>query len=359
MPPGIAPQPPAVYLPESVESQRSRERTARRNGQLPVKSMKSICVRVCRTSAATVLIALLSSFFLPVRAQQMKQTYRQFEIDRGASLYSSNCEECHADGSGVPGVNLRTGQLPVGSSDDDIIGAIRNGIPGTVMPPHQFAPADLTALLAYVRSLSADHSSPVKLGDPERGKVLFESNGCFGCHRVGNEGSYNALNLSDTGLLHPPSYIQRALLDPDSSLAGVPESRQVRAVTKQGRVISGRRLNEDTYTIQLMDEHQNLVSLDKSDLRSLAVIEESPMPSLKGKLTDAQISDLVAYLSTLRSTPALTAPVQFGAPAGFGSGFGGRGRGGAPARGGSGLPIAPPQTTQPGQPAPRAGGPQE
>ncbi|HKQ85899.1 MAG TPA: c-type cytochrome [Candidatus Acidoferrales bacterium] len=323
--------------------------------------MENICVRVCRTSAAAALVAFISAVSLPVRAQQMKQSYQQFEIDRGATLYSSNCEECHADGSGVPGVNLRTGQFPAGSSDDDILGAIRNGIPGSMMPPHEFPPADLSALLAYVRSLAADHSSLVKLGDAERGKALFESNGCFGCHRVGNKGSYIALNLSDAGLLHPPSYIERALLDPDSSLAAVPESRQVRAVTKQGRVIAGRRLNEDTYTIQLMDEHQNLVSLDKSDLRLLTVLEESPMPSLKRKLTDAQISDLVAYLSNLRSTPALTAPVQFGAPAGFGSGFGGRGRGrgAAPAQRGAGLPIAPPQTPQPAQPAPQPGGRQE
>ena len=323
--------------------------------------MGNVCVRVCHTSAAAALVALVS-VSLPVRAQQMKQSYQQFEIDRGATLYSSNCEECHADGSGVPGVNLRTGQFPAGSSDDDILAAIRNGIPGTMMPPHEFAPADLSALLAYVRSLAADRSSPVKLGDPERGKALFESNGCFGCHRVGNKGSYTALNLSDAGLLHPPSYIERALLDPDSSLAAVPESRQIRAVTKQGRVVTGRRLNEDTYTIQLMDEHQNLVSLDKSDLRSLTVVEESPMPSLNGKLTDSQISDLVAYLSTLRSTPALTAPAQFGAPAGFGSGFGGRGRGrgAAPAQQrGAGLPIAPPQTPQPAQPATQPGGRQE
>jgi len=85
------------------------------------------------------------------------------------------------------------------------------------------------------------------------------------------------------------------------------------------------------------------------------------MPSLKGKLTDAQISDLVAYLSTLRSTPALAAPAQFGAPAGVGSGFGGgrgRGRGPAPARSRASAPIAP-QTTQPTQRAAQPGGRQE
>jgi hypothetical protein len=99
-----------------------------------------------------------------------------------------------------------------------------------------------------------------------------------------------------------------------------------------------------------------------SDLRSVTNLDESPMPSLKGKLTDAQIGDLVAYLSTLRSTPALAAPAQFGAPAGVGFGFGagrGRGRGPAPGRGAAAAPIAPPQTAQPAQPARQRGGRQE
>lgn len=283
---------------------------------------------------------------LPIGAQQMQQNYQQFEIDRGATLYSSNCQECHADGTGVPGVNLRTGQFPAGSSDADLMSAIRNGIPGTIMPPHDFSAADLTALLAYVRFLAVDRSDPVKLGDPVKGKALFDgTGGCLNCHRVGNKGSRTALNLTDTGSLHPASYLERALLDPNTIMAATPEARLMRAVTNTGKVINGRRMNEDTYSVQLMDEHENLISLEKADLRSLTVVKVSPMPSLKGKFTDDQISDLVAYLSTLKSADAQT-PTQYGSGPGIGNGFGG-GRGG---RGGRGP--APPPTNQaptPGQ----------
>ncbi|HEY6466012.1 MAG TPA: c-type cytochrome [Candidatus Acidoferrales bacterium] len=281
----------------------------------------------------------------------MQQNYQQFEIDRGATLYSSNCQECHADGTGVPGVNLRTGQFPTGSTDADLMNAIRNGIPGTMMPPHDFSAADLAAILAYVRFLAVDRSDLVKLGDPVKGKALFdEEAGCLNCHRVGDKGSRTALNLSDAGSLHPPSYLERALLDPNAVMAEMPESRFMRAVTSSGKAITGRRLNEDTYSVQLIDEHENLVSLQKSDLRSLTVVKESPMPSLKGKFTDDQISDLVAYLSTLKSADAQT-PTQYGSGPGIGNGFG-AGRGG---RGGRGS--VPPVTNQPAAPSNTAPGP--
>jgi putative heme-binding domain-containing protein len=282
----------------------------------------------------------------------MAKDYQQFQIDRGASLYSSNCEECHADGTAVPGVNMRTGQFPHGSTDADLMSAIENGIPGTVMPPHDFSSADLAAMVAFVRSLAKDNSPPVKLGDPAKGEALFNANGCLNCHRVGAKGSRVALNLSDTGTLHPPSFLQRALLDPDSILAGEPESRLVRAVTNQGAVINGRRLNEDTYAIQLIDDHENLVSLQKSDLRSLTVIKQSPMPSLKGKLTDAQISDLVAYLATLKSSTDL--PAQYGSAGQLGAARAGRGGRGGPG-GGGGYPGAG-GTPVPNPPAPQGPG---
>jgi cytochrome c oxidase cbb3-type subunit III len=312
------------------------------------------CLRVrCRwIVAASALGASLVALSLPLEAQQMEQEYQRFEIDRGATLYSDNCVECHADGTAVPGVNLRTGQFPHGSTDDDLMSAIRNGIPGTMMPPHDFSGPDLAALLAYVRSLAEDNTGPVKLGNPAKGEALFENQGgCLNCHRVGEKGSRTALNLSDTGALHPPSYLQRALLDPNAVLALTPESRLTRAVTKQGKVITGRRLNEDTYTIQLIDDHENLVSLDKDDLRSITILKESPMPSVKGTLTDEQISDLVAYLALLKGTTPEAAVTQFGSGPGVGNGFSAGGRGGG--RGGArGGPASPGGAAGAGQPSP-------
>jgi hypothetical protein len=52
--------------------------------------------------------------------------------------------------------------------------------------------------------------------------------------------------------------------------------------------------------MQLMDEEGRLVSVDKSELREYRIIVESPMPSIRGKLTPEEVADLVAYLASLK-----------------------------------------------------------
>ena len=54
---------------------------------------------------------------------------------------------------------------------------------------------------------------------------------------------------------------------------------------KDGRTITGRRLNEDTFTVQLIDDKERLHSLVKSDMRSYVVETKSPMPSYAATLT--------------------------------------------------------------------------
>ena len=76
--------------------------------------------------------------------------------------------------------------------------------------------------------------------------------------------------------------------------------RPVRIVTKDGKTITGRRLNEDTYTVQLIDAQEHLLSLLKSDVREYTILKTSSMPSYKDRLTAQELSDLVAYLVTLK-----------------------------------------------------------
>jgi mono/diheme cytochrome c family protein len=80
----------------------------------------------------------------------------------------------------------------------------------------------------------------------------------------------------------------------------MPINRPVRIVTKDGTVIQGRRLNEDTYGVQIMDDHERLHSLVKADLREYTIGTMSSMPSFKGKLSSAEIADVVTYLLSLK-----------------------------------------------------------
>jgi hypothetical protein len=71
-------------------------------------------------------------------------------------------------------------------------------------------------------------------------------------------------------------------------------------VTKDGTVINGRRLNEDTYSIQIMDDRERLHSLLKTDLREFTILKTSPMPSYKDTLSGEELSDLLGYLLSLK-----------------------------------------------------------
>ena len=137
------------------------------------------------------------------------------------------------------------------------------------------------------------------VGDAARGKTLFAGAGnCASCHAVNGKGPRVAPDLGDIGTLRTAELLHRTLIDPGGSM--LPLNRPVRAVTKDGKVINGRRLNEDTYTVQLIDEQERLVSLTKSDLREFTVLKTTPMPSYKDNFSAQQLADLEAYLLSLK-----------------------------------------------------------
>ena len=140
-----------------------------------------------------------------------------------------------------------------------------------------------------------------RVRDAGRGQAIFEGKGgCTRCHRVNGKGSRLAPDLTDIGAVRSPDALERSLLDPTSGM--LPVNRSVRAVTRDGKVITGRRLNEDTYTVQLIDPTERLVSLSKSDLREYTVVKTSPMPSYKNELSSGELDDVVAYLRTLKGS---------------------------------------------------------
>jgi cytochrome c1 len=80
----------------------------------------------------------------------------------------------------------------------------------------------------------------------------------------------------------------------------MPINRPVRIVTKEGKTINGRRLNEDTFTVQIIDDQERMLSLAKSDFREYTILKTSPMPSYTDKLSAQEMADVVAYLVTLK-----------------------------------------------------------
>jgi putative heme-binding domain-containing protein len=234
------------------------------------------------------------------KAQDRAVEYAAADIRYGAQIYATQCSSCHgANGDQVNGVDFRGGQLRRAATDTELRNILANGIPGTQMASFRFDPAELTAIVAYIRNMRDFDARAANAGDASRGKALFEgAGGCAACHRVNGKGPRLAPDLSDVGAIRTADVLQRTLVDPSGAL--LPMNRSVRAVTRDGKVITGRRLNEDTYSVQLIDEQERLQSLNKADLREYIVLTTTTMPSYKDKLSAQEQADLVAYLLSLK-----------------------------------------------------------
>jgi putative heme-binding domain-containing protein len=233
-------------------------------------------------------------------AQTHAGQYEQADIEYGARLYSEHCVTCHGErGDSMPPARLGSGQFRHASTDRDLSAVIHDGLPGTAMAPGAYSDSELTALVAYLRNMTSVDLGSAAIGDADRGRALFAGKGkCGSCHRVGAVGPRFAPDLSNVGAIRTAATLKRVLEDPSDGI--LPIDRPVRAVTRDGRVIVGRRLNEDTFTVQLVDRDERLVSLDKTQLTEYAVSKAATMPAYADKLTAAERADLVAYLLSLR-----------------------------------------------------------
>jgi len=248
------------------------------------------------------VVFALAAHLAGQNAPQNQQTQTDhFVIETGARLYAGQCSACHGtNGDLITGVDLRAGKFLTVRTDEDLARVLVTGRPAAGMPSFAVLHTDeARAIIAYIRSGFDATTDGVKIGDPRRGATLFDGKGgCNSCHRANGRGAYTATDLSEIGAARTPASLQRALVDPAQAI--LPANRSVRAVTRDGRTVRGRRLNEDAYTIQLVDEQSQLVSLVKADLRSLELAPASSMPSFQNTLTADERADLVAYLLSLK-----------------------------------------------------------
>jgi putative heme-binding domain-containing protein len=243
-------------------------------------------------------------------ASAQEHSYTPADIENGARLYQSSCAGCHGpNGDLVPGVDLQRGQLRRATTDAEMIRIIIAGIPGTTMPPSTFSETQAGTIVAFLRSAvtaggrggrgGRGGGTAVTTGNASNGKTLFEGKGaCATCHRVGASGPRVAPDLTEIGTFRQPAELHQKLIDPNVVVR--PSNRFVEVTTKRGAKISGRLLNQDTFTVQLLDSNERLVSLSRSDLQDFVFVKNSPMPSYRDKLTAAELDDVVAYLVSLK-----------------------------------------------------------
>ena len=250
-----------------------------------------------------VLVVLTLGIGRPAAAQLHVGEYDPADVQRGSQLFATRCSTCHGNGGEqVPGVSVLSGRFRRASTDDDLAGIIKGGIPGTAMPKGSFTPVEVTGLVAYLRTAMTRRSeSPANsqpAGNAEHGRELFKGQ-CATCHRVNGDGGWRGPNLSDIGAHRSARSLMLSLVQPSAEI--IPLNQEVRVVTREGRTIVGRRMNEDTHSIQLILEEQGrLVSLMKSGLREMVPSTTSPMPSYQTRMSSGELSDVLAYLQILK-----------------------------------------------------------
>jgi putative heme-binding domain-containing protein len=223
------------------------------------------------------------------------------DLLRGEKLFAVHCGRCHgARGEGSRGPALNRPKLPRAGTDAVLLNIIDNGIRGTEMPgAGAMDDREMRLVAAYVRSLGRIPPKPVP-GDPAHGGEIYRGKGnCTGCHSIAGEGGVAGPDLSTIGTSRSAAHLRESLVDPQ---AAVPEGfLLVTVVPKSGPRVTGVRVNEDSFSIQVRDNAGRSHSFWKSDVESIDKQRgKSPMPSYKGTLSEAEITDVVAYLASLK-----------------------------------------------------------
>ena len=258
------------------------------------------CFRMRRGfSWSAVLTAVaLGMFLTPRPITYAAQHETAADLLDGERAFRNNCANCHGpDGDQIAGIDLGRGRFRRPMSDDDLVRIIRTGIPNTPMPATSMTVEQAQKIVAYLRSRAAATTGTIA-GDAVRGKALFDSKGgCTSCHRVAGIGSRVGPDLTTIGMARGVAELERSLLDPDADVQ--PNNRFYRVVLRDGSTVDGRLLSHDTFTVQLLDTHEQLRSFVKSDLRQSGFIK-SPMPSYRNTLSAQELADVVSYLASLR-----------------------------------------------------------
>ncbi len=166
------------------------------------------------------------------------------------------------------------------------------------MPATGFPPEQIWQLVAFLRSLSGRESLQFAAGNPAKGKKLFYGkSGCSQCHWMNGRGGRWGPGLSDIGARRSSKHLRDSLLHPNAVVD--PRYWQLKVVDQDGNVVLSFRLHEDTFSVRVLDMEENLRSLSKRNLRRIQISKKSSMPSYERILTESELNDLVAYLSSL------------------------------------------------------------
>jgi len=222
------------------------------------------------------------------------------DLFSGEQVYQNLCANCHGlDGGLVPNVDLGHGVFRQPYTDAQLVTVILKGIANTPMPANPSMSEEQAQLVVdYLRSRAVSSSGELS-GDTLRGRALFEGRGdCRSCHMVAGTGSPLGPDLSRVGDTRSAAELTQSLRAPNALVQ--PNQRSYSVTTTDGTTVSGRLMNRDAFSVQLLDANGKLRSFQLSNVRSHR-FADSPMPALGADWSDQDIADVVTYLTSLRA----------------------------------------------------------
>jgi putative heme-binding domain-containing protein len=234
----------------------------------------------------------------------------------GEYQFRSNCAFCHGLGArgGGRGPDLTRAQKHHGNTDVEIFHNIHDGIAGTAMPAATnggigvgMSDAEIWQVITYLRSVE-QKATAAETGDAARGKELFYGNdaACGTCHMVNGKGGRLGPDLTTSGASRSVEYLAESVRIPSRRLAvGLAEPLKdfaqeyetATVITADATLYQGVILNEDSFTVQMLDRSERLHSFEKAKLRSFQKSRESLMPAYDAKaLPEKDLKDLIAFL---------------------------------------------------------------
>ncbi len=200
----------------------------------------------------------------------------------------------HAEWAGVVSDMVARGAQGSSEELDNIVSYLSASFGKGNASASNVAPAHAAASAPEV----AEKEAPLSGEEISKAKGLIQGNGCLSCHRIGDTGSYVGPYLGDVGAHRSPEQLHASLVSPNKEV--LPENRTVRLVTSDGKTVTGRLLNQDGFSVELIDSSSQLRSFEKSGLREFTIVTTNPMPSYADKLSAQDLTDLVRYLSSLK-----------------------------------------------------------
>jgi cytochrome c oxidase cbb3-type subunit 3 len=268
------------------------------------------------------VLVLVGMFASSTRAEDVRNPFSgdPKAAKAGEFEFRINCAFCHGLGArgGGRGPDLTRAHKRHGDTDAELFQNISQGIPGTVMPANGtngqgvgMTDDEIWQIIAYLRSIQVQ--APGKpIGNVAHGKDLFYGDAnCSSCHMVEGKGGRLGPDLSGVGTARTVESLIESVRIPSQRLAwGLTESTKefaqeyetVTVVTLEGKEIKGVTLNEDQFSLQMMDTAERIHLFEKDKLRSIQKTRKSMMPVYdQSILSDQDLNDIVAYLLSVNT----------------------------------------------------------